>query len=107
MAKRLKRLPSNMKSALATLPSANIKRSIFQRDSDLKTTIPFDYLIPIYVDEVLPGDTFSMKLASVARLATLKVPIMDNICMTTHWFYVPNRLLWENWETFITESGGR
>lgn len=104
MAKRLKRLPSNMKSALATLPSANIKRSIFQRDSDLKTTIPFDYLIPIYVDEVLPGDTFSMKLASVARLATLKVPIMDNICMTTHWFYVPNRLLWENWETFITGS---
>lgn len=95
-------LPSVMKHAFSSLPTANIRRSVFDRSSGLKTTLFFDYLIPIYVDEVLPGDTFSMKVSHVARLASsLKTPIMDNIAMTTQWFYVPNRLLWDSWEDFI------
>lgn len=96
-------LPSVMKHAFSSVPTANIKRSVFDRSNGLKTTLFFDYLIPIYVDEVLPGDTFSMKMSHVARLASsLKTPIMDNISMTTQWFYVPNRLLWDSWEDFIT-----
>lgn len=95
-------LPSVMKHAFSSVPTANIRRSVFDRSSGLKTTLFFDYLIPIYIDEVLPGDTFSMKMSHVARLASsLKTPIMDNISMTTQWFYVPNRLLWDSWEDFI------
>lgn len=101
MAKR-RALPSVMKHTFSSVPTTNIRRSVFDRSSGLKTTLFFDYLIPIYVDEVLPGDTFSMKMSHVARLASsLKTPIMDNIMMTTHWFYVPNRLLWDSWEDFI------
>lgn len=102
MAKKGRRLPSVMKNRFATVPSANIRRSSFDRSHGLKTTFNFDYLIPIYVDEVLPSDTHTLSSAHVARLSTLTQPIFDNVILSTFWFFIPNRLLWSSWEDFIT-----
>lgn len=82
----------------ATIPSANIPRSVFNRSCGLKTTFDAGDLIPIYIDEVLPGDTMNLKMTTFARLATPLHPILDNLYLTSHWFACPVRLLWENWE---------
>ncbi len=82
------------------VPKAEIPRSTFDRSSGTKTTFNGGMLIPIFTDEVLPGDTFSMKANIVARLSTLLTPIMDNVYLDLFFFYVPIRLLWENWERF-------
>jgi len=95
--------PSVMKHNFDQVPHANIPRSSFKRSHGHKTTFDAGYLIPIYVDEALPGDTFRMSLTSIARLATPVVPIMDNIYMDFHFFSVPNRLLWTNWQRFMGE----
>jgi len=84
----------------ASTPSANVPRSVFNRDHGMKTTFDAGYLIPIFVDEALPGDTMSLKMTSFARLNTPVVPIMDNLYADTFFFFVPNRLLWDNWERF-------
>jgi len=97
-----RRLPSVMKNRFATVPIANIRRSSFDRSHAYKTTFDVDYLIPIFVDEVLPGDTFSLRSTHLCRLTTLVQPIMDNLRLDLQFFYVPNRLLWDNWEDFIT-----
>nr|QJB21111.1 MAG: major capsid protein [Microvirus sp.] len=80
----------------ATNPQVNRPRSTFSRPSDIKTTFEGNFLVPIYWDEVLPGDTFNVKATFFGRLATPIVPIMDNAYLETFWFYCPNRLLWTN-----------
>lgn len=81
-------------------PQALIPRTKFNRTHTHKTTFNAGELIPIYVDEVLPGDTFSMRATIFARIATLQFPIMDNLHLDLHWHFVPSRLLWNHWEAF-------
>ena len=92
------RLPSQRSFALS--PSVSAPRSSFRLDRGRKTTFDAGYLVPVFYDEVLPGDTFSVSGTLLARLATPIYPLMDNIRITTHFFFVPNRLLWDNWERF-------
>ena len=87
----------------AGAPQADIQRSKFDRSSAVKTTFDAGKLIPFYVDEVLPGDTFHMKATNFTRLSTPLKPIMDNIYMDMHFFFVPCRLVWSNWEEFMGE----
>jgi len=86
--------------AFSMVPSAKIARSSFNRSHTHKTAFDSGYLVPIYWDEVLPGDTASVKLHSFARLSTPTVPFMDGLKIAYFFFYVPNRLLWTNWEKF-------
>ena len=86
------------------IPRAEIQRSSFNRSHGYKTTFDSGYLVPFYVDEVLPGDTFNLKCTLFARLATPIVPFMDNMFMETFFFFVPNRLLWDNWQKFNGEQ---
>lgn len=87
-----------------SIPSATIPRSSFRRSHGIKTMFNSGYLIPIYCDEALPGDTFNVKLTSIARLSTPLLPFMDNLHMDFFFFSVPNRLLWENWRKFMGEQ---
>lgn len=93
-------LPSNMSHNFARVPQANIPRSQFRSPWTNKFDFDGGLLIPFFVDEVLPGDTFNDKFAFFGRLATPVKPVMDNIYLDTFYYYVPNRLLWENWEKF-------
>ena len=86
------------------VPTAQIPRSKFNRSHGLKTTFDSGYLVPIFVDEVLPGDTFSMDCTLFARVATLISPIMDNMYMDTFWFFVPERLLFEHFQAMCGEQ---
>lgn len=92
--------PSVMKHTFSRVPSAEIPRSTFDRSHGHKTTFNAGYLVPIFVDEALPGDTFKLSMTGFARMATPIFPIMDNMVMDTHFFAVPVRLLWDNWERF-------
>lgn len=96
------RLPS-VKHQFSTVPHADIQRSSFKRNHGYKTTFDAGYLIPIFVDEALPGDTFNLSMSAVARLATPVYPIMDNLRIDYFFFAVPNRLLWSNWQRFMGE----
>lgn len=93
-------LPSVMNHAFSRIPAPQIQRSSFDRSHGHKTTFDTGYLIPVLVDEILPGDTVSMRATFMARVATLLFPIMDNMFLDSFWFYVPNRILWNNWERF-------
>ncbi len=84
----------------AKIPDAQIPRSKFDRSFQRKMTFDSDYLVPIFIDEVLPGDTFNLSLTTFGRLATPIVPVMDNIKLDYFFFFVPNRLVWNNWEKF-------
>ena len=86
------------------IPSVQMQRSAFQRNCGLKTTFDAGHLVPVFVDEVLPGDTFSLRMNTFARLATPLHPTMDNIFLDYFFFFVPNRLLWENWQRFNGEQ---
>lgn len=86
------------------IPRAQIQRSQFDRSHGLKTTFDAQYLIPIYWDETLPGDTFNLRTSIVARLATPIFPIMDNLWIDIFYFAVPNRLVWINWHKFCGEQ---
>lgn len=95
----------NSSSRFSENPIVNIERSTFNRDSQLKTTFNAGDLIPIYVDEVLPGDTFAVNEAAVIRLSNAPVvPVMDNMFCDTYYFFVPSRLLWEHWREFQGEN---
>ncbi len=91
---------SVMTHKFSEVPKAQIQRSSFDRSFGHKTTFDAGLLIPIFVDEALPGDTFNLNMTGFARLATPLKPIMDNLFMETFFFFVPNRLLWDNWEKF-------
>jgi len=80
----------------AMVPRADIPRSSFLRESAHKTTFDAGYLIPVYCDEVLPGDSFKMRSVMMARMSTPIFPLMDNLYLDTFWFFVPNRLVWMN-----------
>lgn len=95
---------SVMKHSFSNVPSANIQRSSFNRTHAHKTTFNAGLLVPFYIDEVLPGDTFSMKATLFARMSTPVFPIMDNLFMDTFFFFVPNRLIWDNWQKFMGEQ---
>lgn len=86
------------------VPNAEIARSSFDRSFGHKTTMDAGYLIPIYADEALPGDTHSVNMAAFGRLATPLKPVMDNMFLETFFFSVPVRLLWENWTKFNGEQ---
>lgn len=84
----------------AQVPKVDIQRSTFLRSRNYKTTFNAGYLIPFYVDEVLPGDSFNVNVSLLARLATPLKPVMDNMYLDAQFFFVPNRLVWKNWEVF-------
>lgn len=86
------------------IPQAEIPRSVFNRSCGRKTTFDAGYLVPVFVDEMLPGDTFNLKMSAFARLATPIVPFMDNMYLDTFFFFVPNRLVWQNWKKFNGEQ---
>jgi hypothetical protein len=86
------------------VPQADIPRSSFNRSSDHKTTLDANNLIPIYVDEALPGDTFNMNCDFFARLNTPIYPLMDQLYVDVHWFSVPIRQLWDNFRKFMGEQ---
>lgn len=92
---------SVMSHSFAQVPTASIPRTAFNRSHGHKTTIDADYIYPIYVDEVLPGDTLRCSGNFFARLATPIYPIMDNLHLDVFYFAVPMRLLWTNWEKFL------
>ena len=96
--------PSVMIHQFSQIPRADIPRSSLNRDHGIKTTFDAGYLVPFYVDEVLPGDTFNLKASLFARLATPIVPIMDNMFMDTFFFFVPLRLVWNNFQKFMGEQ---
>lgn len=85
-------------------PAMYMKRSKFDRSHVYKTTFDSGKLIPVFVDEVLPGDTMRMSVNYFARLATPIKPIMDNIYLDWFFFFVPNRLVWEHWQNFCFEQ---
>lgn len=94
----------NVESHFSDLPAAEIQRSTFDRSSSYKTSFNVGDLIPFYVDEVLPGDTFDITTAKVVRSQTMLTPVMDNIFLDTYYFFVPNRLVWKHWKEFCGEN---
>lgn len=87
----------------AMVPRADIPRSTFRMQHGHKTTFDAGWLIPVYCDEVLPGDTYSLSMTAFCRMATPIFPVMDNLYLDTFFFYVPTRILWQNWKRFMGE----
>lgn len=100
----MKHQPSNMTHSFSQVPNANVRRSSFDRSRSYKTTFDSGYLIPWMVDEILPGDTFKISPTFFARLATPLKPIMDNMFLDWMVFFVPNRLVWDNWQKQMGEQ---
>lgn len=94
---------SVMRHNFSNVPQIEIPRSRLDRSHGHKTTFDAGYLVPIFLDEALPGDTFNLNMHGFARLATPTFPIMDNMYMDTFFFAVPYRLVWENWQKFCGE----
>ena len=87
-------------SHFSMIPSVGIRRSLFDRSHGYKTAFNEGDLVPFFVDEVLPGDTFKLRTAIFGRLSTPIVPFLDNLNLECRFFFVPNRLVWDNWERF-------
>ena len=95
----------NANSRFATNPvRLDMSRSKFPRNFSHKTTFNAGQVIPFYIDEVLPGDTFQVRTSKVVRMQTLLTPVMDNVYLDTYYFFVPNRLVWEHWKQFMGEN---
>lgn len=95
----------NTESRFAMNPTnIDMSRSRFDRSFSHKTSFNVGQIIPFYVDEVLPGDTFDVKTSKVVRFQTLLTPMMDNVYLDTYYFFVPNRLVWEHWREFCGEN---
>lgn len=88
----------------AMVPRAEIPRASFNMQTAHKTTFNAGDLVPVYCEEILPGDTFKLKMTAFARLATPIFPLMDNLYLDSFFFYVPNRLIWDNWVRFMGEQ---
>lgn len=95
---------SVMTHQFSQIPRAEIQRSTFDRSHGYKTTLDSGYLVPILVDEALPGDTFQLDATLFGRFSTPIVPIMDNVFLETFFFAVPMRLVWDNWQRFNGEQ---
>jgi hypothetical protein len=98
------RIGSAHQHKFSEVPHADIRRSTFDRTHGLKTTFNAGQLIPVYVDEALPGDTFSCNMTAFSRLATPIHPTMDNAFMDSHFFAIPVRLVWDDFEEFMGET---
>lgn len=94
----------NTVSHFSEVPHIDIQRSVFDRSSEHKTTFNAGKLIPIYIDEVLPGDTFTFDQAMVLRMSTPLYPVMDNSFLDVYYFFVPMRLVWEKSKQFFGEN---
>lgn len=95
---------SKTQHLFSQIPSTDIQRSVFDRSHTHKTTFDAGFLVPFYLDEVLPGDSFKISATTFARLNTPIVPFMDNLYLDTFFFYVPTRLLWSHWKNFNGEQ---
>lgn len=95
---------SPMQYQFSRVPTVDTPRSSFDRTHTHKTTFNAGELIPFYIDEALPGDTFNCNATLFGRMATPINPIMDNICLDTHFFAVPKRLVWDNFQKFMGEQ---
>lgn len=96
-------LPTTQTKDFSRGPKAHIQRSVFDRSFGLKTTLDSGYLVPILCDNVYPADTFQVEAHGFGRLATPIHPFMDNLYITTFFFFVPYRLVWDNWQRFMGE----
>lgn len=85
------------------VPQTHVSRTRFNRDQNILTTFDAGKLIPFYVDEVLPGDTFNVKTAAIIRMTTPKYPVFDDAFIDFYYFYCPNRILWKNFKNFMGE----
>lgn len=95
----------NTNSHFAANPTRiDISRSTFDRSSSVKFSFNVGDVIPFYVDEVLPGDTFNIDTSKVVRMQSLLTPMMDNLYLDTYFFFVPNRLVWDHWRQFNGEN---
>lgn len=94
----------NTESHFAQLPAAEIQRSTFDRSASYKSSFNAGRLIPFYVEEVLPGDTFDITTSKIVRSQTMLTPVMDNMYLDTYYFFVPNRLVWDHWREFCGEN---
>ena len=95
----------NIESRLSSLPSINIKRSMFNMPpTHHLTTMNAGKLVPVFCLEVLPGSTYSLRTDSLIRMSTPIHPVMDDCYIDTYFFFVPNRLVWDNWEEFMGEN---
>lgn len=88
----------------AMVPRPEIPRARFNIEKAYKTTFDAGYLVPVFCEEVLPGDSLNCKMTAFARLATPLFPIMDNLHLESFFFFVPNRLVWSNWKKFMGEQ---
>lgn len=93
----------NNESHFSKIPQMKASRTRFNRDQTILTTFDAGRLIPFYVDEVLPGDTFSVDTAAIIRMSTPKYPVMDDSFIDFYYFYCPNRILWDNFKHFMGE----
>lgn len=94
----------NQNSHFSKNPQVDIQRSRFDRSSSVKLSFNAGDLVPFFVDEVLPGDTFSIDTSKLVRMQTLITPVMDNMYLDTYYFFVPNRLIWDHWQNFCGEN---
>lgn len=94
----------NTNSRFAQIPRANIKRSRFHIDHTHKTTFNAGKLVPNFIKEILPGDSFTVDTSMLVRMQTLITPLMDDMYLDQYFFFVPNRLLWDNWQRFFGET---
>lgn len=94
----------NTESHFSLNPHVDISRSRFDRSASVKTSFNVGDIVPFYVEEVLPGDTFQVKSSKVVRMQTLLTPMMDNVYLDTYYFFVPNRLVWQHWKEFCGEN---
>lgn len=94
----------NTDNHFGNAPTKNIGRSSFKRPFSHKTTFNTGDIVPIYAEEVLPGDTAKVHTASLIRMTTPIAPVMDNAWMDTYYFFVPRRLVWEHWREFMGEN---
>src|SRR5882724_1925545 len=88
----------------AMVPRSDIPRSSFRMQMQHKTTFNAGLLIPMFVQEVLPGDSWNVNMTAFVRMATPLFPLMDNLDLETFFFFVPNRLVWINWYKFMGEQ---
>lgn len=86
------------------VPETHVSRTRFNRDQNILTTFDAGKLIPFYVDEVLPGDTFSVDTAAIIRMTTPKYPVFDDAYIDFYYFFCPNRILWDNFKRFMGEA---
>lgn len=95
----------NVESHFALNPtSIDMSRSTFDRSSSVKTSFNVGDIVPFFLEEVLPGDTFDVRTSKVVRMQTLLTPMMDNVYLDSYYFFVPNRLVWKHWKEFNGEN---